>query len=138
MSLAYDDIAHSKHTEDHPCSEEFCLPKCQHSQERQGAQRAEAPNVVLMSTSSAERAARRISRRIVEIMRSRGLVFTSYRGQWDDVLKEDEIAAIIREEVTQNVCGLNCSCHEDGELCHQCCMVPARSSGEPKGEGKSK
>jgi hypothetical protein len=52
MSLAYDDIAHSKHTEDHPCSEEFCLPKCQHSQERQGAQRAEAPNVVPMSTSS--------------------------------------------------------------------------------------
>jgi len=112
MSLAYDDIAHSKHTEDHPCSEEFCLPKCQHSQERQGA-------------ASAERAARRII------------------NAWNNCLLDDapqpdveSIAAIIREEVAQNVCGLNCSCHEDGELCHQCCMVPARSSGEPKGDSK--
>jgi len=77
-----------------------------------------------MSTSSEERAARRIAE-----LQQKGI-------ERNLELRVHVIAAIIREEVTQNVCGLNCSCHEDGELCHQCCMVPDRSSGEPKGEGK--
>ena len=105
MSLAYDDIAHSKHTEDHPCSEEFCLPKCQHSQERQGA-------------ASAERAARRI-------------INAWNNCLLDDAPQPDveSIAAIIREEVARCPnCGLTVIPME----CLNPVCIRARSSGEPK------
>ena len=67
-----------------------------------------------MTQQGAEKAARRIARRMIEIMRSRGLVFTSYRGQWDDVLKEDEIAAIITEEMERETRIEEFSCRECG------------------------
>ena len=75
-----------------------------------------------MSTSSAERAARRIQQLIK-------------KGEFIPGDFVEAVAAIIREELAQHKCTFDCSCHESGEanrLCECCCMVPV--SGEQKGE----
>jgi len=84
--------------------------------------------------TAAERAARRIAQRIIEIMRNRGLVFTDRNGLWDDVVKEDDIAAIITEERDDHCdnCGNKLFPGQYSILCHKPGCAPVERQKEGK------